>query len=99
MNPVAWKPEGDLTIPFAADHHKALLAWMTECPTNLKVADLSNVVDIDSSGIQLLLSAARACESAGGSLTVSGMHDGVKRAFALYGLEFRFSEVQNRGNP
>lgn len=75
----------ELTIAYAADMHGRLLAASADGAA-LPGLDLSAVSDIDSAGVQLLLSAARSQQARGQALALHAPSAAVRAAFAVYGL-------------
>jgi anti-sigma B factor antagonist len=74
----------ELTIPFAAEHHIALLALLAE-GGDLQL-DLSSVSDFDSSGVQLLLSLQRTLVERGDALQLVAVSPAVQDGLTLFGL-------------
>ena len=63
--------DGEMTIYRAAELAETLKAALAAHPGGLDI-DLSNVTEIDSSGVQLLMAAKRAAVAAGAVLTLHG---------------------------
>ena len=81
----ALRLEPELTIYSAAQVHQVLLAVLR--PGAALTLDLSDVCEIDSAGIQLLIAARREAEARGGSLALCGNSAAVQDAFVLLGLD------------
>ncbi|ACT51950.1 MULTISPECIES: lipid asymmetry maintenance protein MlaB [Methylovorus] len=69
--------EGEMTIFEAAEYHAALLPPVTQCHT-LEL-DLTNVTEIDTSGLQLLVSAKLRSQQTGSTLSITGHSETVQQ--------------------
>lgn len=80
----------ELTIYAAAATRERLLAAFEAArqgqPPGALVLDLSDVCEIDSAGVQLLVAASRSASQAGLAFALRGHSACVREAFALYGL-------------
>lgn len=76
--------EGELTIYTAADTKARLLPLLAQCST-LEI-DLSQVSELDSAGVQLLLLAQRECEKRNGRLHLHGHSAAVSEALEMCNL-------------
>jgi anti-anti-sigma factor len=76
----------ELTIAHAAEVQQSLLAAVASHPETLTL-DLAGVTDFDSSGVQLLLAAARTQAERGGTLRLARASEAVERALATFGLQ------------
>lgn len=82
----------DLTIAQAAGVHRSLLAALEAHPQRLAI-DLGGVTDFDSSGVQLLLSAARTQAERGATLVLLHASEVVERALETFGLQAHFARA------
>lgn len=85
--------DGELTIYRAAEVCGTLRAALAN-PIDLQI-DLSAVSEIDSAGVQLLLSAQKTASLAGRSVFLVAPSESVKEVFALFGLsELAISHIE-----
>ena len=82
--------EGDLTIYNATDIKENLLPYFTQ-DGDVEI-DLSQVTDVDSAGIQLLLLAKREISQDGRELRLTGHSRAVLDVFELYNLAAHFGD-------
>ena len=85
----------ELTIAQAAACRDLLVDALCAAPKDLAV-DVSNVTDIDSAGIQLLLALRRSVATRGGTLTLASPSGDVRAALAVLGLDERLDAAQPR---
>ena len=81
--PLALGPE--LTIPFAAAARDTLFDAVRASTGDLAV-DLRSVTDVDSAGVQLLLSARRSVAERGDTLHLQSPSACVREALTVFGL-------------
>ena len=81
--PIALGPE--LTIPFAAAARDTLFDAVRASTGDLAV-DLRGVTDMDSAGVQLLLSASRSLAERGDALQLQAPSACVREALLVFGL-------------
>ena len=84
--------EGELTIHTAADRYAALAALL-DAGGDLEL-DLSQVTELDTAGLQLLLLAQRELTRAGARLTVSASSQAVADVLAIAHLDGRLAALQ-----
>ena len=82
--PLALGPE--LTIAQAASCRDQLVDALCAAGPDLAL-DLSAVTDIDSAGVQLLLSAQRSLAEAGARLVLQSVSETVRDALQVFGLD------------
>jgi ABC-type transporter Mla MlaB component len=86
--PAALPLHGDLTVQVAAERRSELLGLLAQCgpgaPCHL---DLSDLVDVDSAGVQLLLALRRSLSEQGSSLHLAGVRGSLAQALASYHLD------------
>ena len=75
----------ELTIAFAAAGRDTLLQALTDAPGDLQL-DLGGVTEMDSAGLQLLLSTQRSLAQRGQRLHVTASSPAVDAALATFGL-------------
>ncbi|MGB9128283.1 MAG: STAS domain-containing protein [Thiobacillus sp.] len=83
---------GEMTIYSAAELKPALLEAMGQSD-EIEI-DLSNVSEMDTSGVQLLMLMKREAGAAGKALTLSGHSPAVLEVFELLGLGGWFGDPQ-----
>lgn len=88
---------GEMTI-YNAAALKEKLAGVLDHPQRLEI-DLSEVTEIDSAGIQLLMLARKECARRGRALTLGNPSDAVAEAFRLLGLAAWFNDSAAPGGP
>ena len=79
------RPEGPInltTVPSLS------VSWLAAAGSSGMVVDLSQVTDVDSSSLALLIAARRAVEEAGGVFEVKAVPDSMKTLASLYGVNF-----------
>jgi anti-sigma B factor antagonist len=81
---------GEWTIHAIAQHRQALLALVNEGHIEF---DTSAITDMDSAGLQLLLSAQRSVALQGHELKLTRMSDAVKSILVAYGLDASLHQV------
>lgn len=79
---------GELTIHRAEAIKAAMLAALGDGDLEL---DLSAVVEVDTSGVQLLLSLAKTLATRGGALRMTAVSAPVMEAVGLLGVDHRFA--------
>jgi anti-anti-sigma factor len=89
---------GDLTVQVAADWKVQLVAAL-EAATTLRI-DLSEVIEMDTAGLQLLLMIHREAEAAGKPLELTGHSRAVLDVLALAHLNVDLSDTSTQvGGP
>jgi anti-anti-sigma factor len=82
----------EVTIPFAAATREQLLEALRQGKgSGDLVLDLSGVIDFDSAGVQLLLSAQRSLQERGDALLLQSPSASVRDALATFGLAGAFA--------
>jgi len=84
--------DGDLTIFQIADYHKQLVK-QCESATSATV-ELNDEAELDTAGIQLLISLQRQFQSAGGDLTVSTTGEQSAKVIDLFNLSSQFNSAE-----
>ena len=82
----------ELTIAQASACRDQLVDALCSTQGDLSV-DLSGVTDLDSAGVQLLLSLRRSVAARGGTLKVQAATPTVHEALAVFGLEASFEAL------
>jgi anti-sigma B factor antagonist len=85
-------PDGEMTIYCAAELKPALLAALGQSD-EIEI-DLSNISELDTSGVQLLMLMKREAVAAGKALSLSGHSPAVLEVFELLGLGAWFGDPQ-----
>lgn len=85
----------ELTIAQASAWRDMLADALASTPGDLAL-DLSSVTDIDSAGIQLLLSARRSVVARGATLSVSASTPLVRESLAVLGLDEQLEALGQR---
>lgn len=80
------KLTGEMTIYHAAEIKDPLLEKVSKAAKDIEM-DLSKVKEIDSSGFQLLVLAAKEAEQAGKKLTVTAHSEATENLFGVYRME------------
>ena len=80
----SWNPEGEMTIYTAAENKTALLSAMGS--SGKFVIDLSNISEIDSAGLQLLILARREAAKADMDINFANPNDAVMDMLKLCNL-------------
>ncbi len=79
---------GDLTIQVAAERKFELIGLVDDCaPGSPCVIDVSQVVDVDSAGVQLLIALRRSLAERGSPLELTGLRGALQQALATYRLD------------
>jgi len=87
--------DGDLTIFQMSEYHKKLLE---KCESiSSATVELSGEVELDTAGIQLLISLQKKFRAAGGDLTVQTTSEKVTKVIELFNLSGEFKLVK-KGN-
>jgi anti-sigma B factor antagonist len=82
----AWRLDGVLTIYAAAEAHAALCAALAGTPADQPlVLDASRLDEVDSAGVQLLMSAARSLRERGTPLRLENLAPALQAAAAALG--------------
>lgn len=77
----------EFTIVHAAAHRETLLAALGTCPGDLTLA-LADVMEVDSSAVQLLLALRRTLQERGHQLRLTSISRPVHDVLALYRLQW-----------
>ena len=87
--------EGELTIYRAAELAAAMRAALAEVPGGGALElDLSDVSEMDSAGVQLLIAARRSTQESGRTLRVAGSSPAVAEVFRTLQLASHFDAAQ-----
>lgn len=79
--------EGELSIYRAAELAQALQAWAAALPASvLPSLDLSAVTEMDSAGLQLLLSLRKTLQAQGQELCIAQASEAVREVLAMTGV-------------
>ena len=90
----AFRIDGELTIYRATELAAAMKAALAELPAGgVFEIDLSDVTEMDSAGVQLLMSAKRSSDESGRSLRVSGLSPAVAEVFRTLQLASHFGDA------
>jgi anti-anti-sigma factor len=87
--------DGELTIYRAAELREFLLGELSRTFDPVTI-DLSNVTELDSAGVQLLLAADAAARAAGRTVELHGPSEAVRDVFALLNLGPLFADGASR---
>lgn len=94
--PAVLAPFGpEMTIAGAAAGREALIDALCATDGDLRL-DLSDVADVDSSAVQLLLSARRSLAERGAALQIVAASAAVQDALAVFGLSELLGPAQNK---
>lgn len=85
-----WRPEGEMTIYTAAEYKTRLVAALEQCQ-ELEI-DLSQVNEIDTAGLQLLILAKRECTARNCSLHLVGHSPAVMDVLDLCNMTAFFGD-------
>lgn len=85
-----WKPDSELTIYSVVDN-KAKLMALLDSTEQLEI-DLSEIIELDTAGLQLLILAKRESTEKGKKLTMSGHSETVLDVFELCNLSGFFGD-------
>ena len=86
--------EGELTIYRAAELAAAMKAALADLPAGGAFeVDLSDVTEMDSAGVQLLISARRSASQSGRSLRIAGSSAAVAEVFQTLQLASHFDDA------
>ena len=86
--------EGELTIYRAAELAVAMKAALAEVPGGGAFElDLSDVTEMDSAGVQLLIAARRSAQESGRTLRLAGSSPAVAEVFQTLQLASHFSDA------
>ena len=86
--------EGELTIYRAAELATAMKAALAEVPGGGAFElDLSDVTEMDSAGVQLLIAARRSAQESGRTLRLAGSSPAVAEVFRTLQLASHFSDA------
>lgn len=89
-NPGQFRPEGEMTIYTATETKKGLMAALSGA-TELEI-DLSQVSEMDSAGLQLLILAKHECQARNGSLHLVGHSAAVMEVLDLCNMTAFFGD-------
>lgn len=85
---------GDLTIQVAAERKFELIGLVDGCvPGSPCLLEVSQVVDVDSAGVQLLIALRRSLAERDSSLELVGVRGALQQALASYHLDPRLGAV------
>jgi anti-anti-sigma factor len=94
MTPSSFRIDGELTIYRAAELAAAMKAALADVADGgLLEVDLSEVAEMDSAGVQLLLAAKRSAGESGRSLRLSGRSPAVDEVLAILQLTEHFGDA------
>ena len=82
------RPIGDIDMATAQEFDDRLVAATRDHPDSLIIVDLAEVGFIDSSGLRVLITAARAAQADGGRLRLRPGRPAVQRVFEVSGTEY-----------
>jgi anti-sigma B factor antagonist len=86
------KIDGDLTIFQISEYHRQLV---DKCQSvTSATVDLSDNTELDTAGIQLLISLQQQFQSAGGDLTVRTTGEASTKAIDLFNLSSQFNSAE-----
>ena len=89
-----WKCPEELTIfEVAAQTELALLTLGSRGDSDEMVADLSELTELDSAGLQLLLSMKKACTRLHVDLNLKGVSEPVAELFGLFGFDLTLTAL------
>lgn len=88
--------EPELTIYSAAQVKQALVDALVA--RNALTLDLTDVCEVDSAGVQLLLAAMRHAGAQGVPLLLASHSEAVQEAFALLGLDAQLAPLHSTAN-
>ncbi|MEV0629372.1 STAS domain-containing protein [Nonomuraea wenchangensis] len=86
---------GDLDLASADEFHHGLSEAIAQAAPPLVVADMGAVEFCDSSGLNALIRASNAVESAGGRLVLSGLRPRLSRLLLVTGLDKHFAAADD----
>ena len=95
-SPPALAISGEFTIFTAADLKPRLLHAVIDAESEDVDIDLSEVSEIDSAGLQLLLATRRSVAERGASLQITGLSGSAADALAVFGLDARLDTLVTR---
>ncbi|MBS4096623.1 MAG: STAS domain-containing protein [Sulfuricella sp.] len=84
------RPEGEMTIFTAADLKEQLIATLSASP-ELEI-DLSQVSEMDSAGLQLLIAAKNECLARNGRLRLTGHSPAVREVLDICNMTAFFGD-------
>ncbi|MEV4292349.1 STAS domain-containing protein [Nonomuraea bangladeshensis] len=86
---------GDLDLASAEEFQHGLSEAIAQAAPPLVVADMAAVEFCDSSGLNALIRASNAVESAGGRLALSGLRPRLSRLLLVTGLDKHFRTAED----
>jgi anti-anti-sigma regulatory factor len=90
---------GDLTIQVASERKFDLIGLVESCaPGSPFVVDVSQIVDVDSAGVQLLIALRRSLAERGSRLELAGIRGALKHALATYRLDQQLGVIDGAGD-
>jgi anti-sigma B factor antagonist len=93
-NPSSFRIDGELTIYRAAELCDALKAVMAGVPDGDELAvDLSDVTEMDSAGVQLLMAAKKTARASGRDVRITGRSPAVEEVLETLRLGAHFADV------
>jgi anti-sigma B factor antagonist len=93
-NPTPFRIDGELTIYRAAELGDALKTVMAGVPDGHELeVDLSDVTEMDSAGVQLLMAAKKTARASGREVRITGRSPAVDEVFATLRLGAHFADV------
>jgi ABC-type transporter Mla MlaB component len=85
---------GDLTIQVATDRKFELIGLVDGCaPGSPCVVDVSQIIDVDSAGVQLLIALRRSLAAQGSRLELAGTRGALAQALATYRLDHQLGAI------
>jgi anti-sigma B factor antagonist len=93
-NPSSFRIDGELTIYRAAELCDALKAAMAGVSDGHELElDLSDVTEMDSAGVQLLMAAKKTARASGRDVCISGRSPAVQEVLGTLRLDAHFADV------
>lgn len=99
-NATTFRIDGELTIYRAAELCDALKAAVAGVPEGCEFdVDLSEVTEMDSAGVQLLMAARKTARSGGRQLRISAASPAVAEVFQILRLDAHFADLSPTAAP
>ena len=93
-NPSSFRIDGELTIYRAAELCAALKTAMAGVSGGHELElDLSNITEMDSAGVQLLMAAKKTARASGRDVRISGRSPAVQEVLGTFRLDAHFADV------
>jgi anti-anti-sigma regulatory factor len=93
MSYECWQPRHPMTVSYVSEHHQALLDWLSQHGHGAIRMDLSTVSEIDTAGIQLLMSTRKLCETRGRMFELLGLSEVASSSLLTFGLLESFEDL------